>query len=331
MSVTLENGRLGNQIIRNIAVSLIAEKFNLHVSYASQDLITNYLGIRLFVGENKYKETEVLTDANYIETLAQDASVFKKNVNSNNDYFQTREIMRLGHDYLHSDAVKQRIMNANVKWGARYNNNNDVFIHVRLTDVAQYNPGVSYYLTAIRSLADRAKNNGNFSTIYISSDDTQHPIVQEIMRTFKNCKLVNDREGLNIRREVSIIQFGSTCRYVILSHGSFSATIGHLAFNSTVIYPEHVPGVTQWYGDMFSGHGWTKILYSEFNKPSGSGIKNETISMMSLMPPLVKTFPEHSTRQPIPSLTSSSPSVKVTPPSILSRPRGRMRMRMQFF
>jgi hypothetical protein len=41
------NGRLGNQIIRNLAVSLIAEKFNLHVDYVNFNLI-NDLGINLF-------------------------------------------------------------------------------------------------------------------------------------------------------------------------------------------------------------------------------------------------------------------------------------------
>ena len=41
-------GRLGNQIIRNLAVSLIAEKHNLYVKYSSYDLI-NSLGIELFV------------------------------------------------------------------------------------------------------------------------------------------------------------------------------------------------------------------------------------------------------------------------------------------
>ena len=32
-STTGNNGRLGNQIIRNLAVSLIAEKYNLQVDY----------------------------------------------------------------------------------------------------------------------------------------------------------------------------------------------------------------------------------------------------------------------------------------------------------
>lgn len=39
MTTTVSHGRLGNQIIRNLAVSLIAEKNNMHVNYANRDKI----------------------------------------------------------------------------------------------------------------------------------------------------------------------------------------------------------------------------------------------------------------------------------------------------
>ena len=51
--------------------------------------------------------------------------------------------------------------------------------------------------------------------------------------------------------EVNTIQFGSTCKHVILSHGSFSATIGYLAFFSQIFFPEYESN-KEWYGDMFS-------------------------------------------------------------------------------
>jgi hypothetical protein len=279
MSITIENGRLGNQIIRNIAVSLIAEKFNLHVEYASQDIITNSLGIRLFVGENKYGSTAMLTDGNYRTIITR--SVFWKNIDANKYYFQTRYIMALIHGYLHCDLVKERIMSMNTKWGERYGKNNDLFIHIRLTDVARLNPGVLYYLAAIRRIGD---NGNNIDNIYISTDDAEHPIVRAIMGKYPKCKLVgevlgceddgggkNDGKNDGKNSEISSIQFGSTCRYIILSHGSFSAIIGHLAFNSTVMYPEYIEGKI-WYGDMFRGHGWTEILQREWVN-AGSEVK----------------------------------------------------------
>ena len=36
-TTTSSNGRLGNQIIRNLAVSIIAEKHNLYVNYCNYD------------------------------------------------------------------------------------------------------------------------------------------------------------------------------------------------------------------------------------------------------------------------------------------------------
>lgn len=56
MTSIIASGRLGNQIIRNIAVSLIAEKNDLYVVYSSYNLINN-LGIDLFIGKNKHNNT----------------------------------------------------------------------------------------------------------------------------------------------------------------------------------------------------------------------------------------------------------------------------------
>jgi len=64
MSVTGHNGRLGNHIIRNMAMSQIAEKNNLHVTYASYEKIKK-LGIKLFVGKHKYRITKMINDYNY--------------------------------------------------------------------------------------------------------------------------------------------------------------------------------------------------------------------------------------------------------------------------
>ena len=38
--------------------------------------------------------------------------------------------------------------------------------------------------------------------------------------------------------EIDTIQFGSTCKNIILSHGSFSAMIGNLSFYSNIYYPK---------------------------------------------------------------------------------------------
>ena len=65
MSRAMARGRLGNQIIRNIAVSLLAEKSNLQVSYSSHELISQ-LGIDLFCGTNHHHTHMNLLDENYM-------------------------------------------------------------------------------------------------------------------------------------------------------------------------------------------------------------------------------------------------------------------------
>ena len=244
MSTTTSlNGRLGNQIIRNLAVSIIAEKHNLYVNYCNYDLITK-LGINLFIGKNKFNTIEELTDDNYFDIY--ENNELKFNLNSNNNYFQSKKITNFLYNYLHSDLIKQTIINKN-PYKERYNNNNDLFIHIRLTDVEKYNPGINYYMKAILF-----NNKNNIDTIYISSDNTNHTIIKEIINKYPKTKIIN-------YNEINTFQFGSTCKNIILSHGSFSAIIGYLGFFSNVYYPEYENN-KKWYGDMFSIDGWTKLL-----------------------------------------------------------------------
>jgi len=241
MSVTktAASGRLCNQIIRNIAVSLIAEKYNLRVDYINKHLIEQ-LGITLFSGENEYTNTIPLTDDNYFSVY--NCENLSNNLNPNNNYFQTKEITNFLHNYLHSDAIKSRIINAN-PYKERYNNNNDVLLHIRLTDVARFNPGLNYYVNALKGIT--------YDNIYITTDQPSHTIINSLLQLYPTAKIIHETE-------VATLQLSSTCKHIILSHGSFSAIIGYLAFFSTVYYPEYELGKI-WYGDMFSINNWIKL------------------------------------------------------------------------
>ena len=238
MTSTSYNGRLGNQIIRNLVVSLIAEKHNLKVEYSSHDTINN-LGINLFSGTNVYNNTQLLTDDNFFNTY--NRTNVNYNLNPNNNYFQTKDITNFIFNYLHTDKIKLNIIDKN-KYKERYNNN-DLFIHVRLGDVSHYNPGIKYYINAIKSCT--------FTTIYLSTNDFSHYIIKKLKELYPSIQLINFKE-------VETIQFASTCKNIILSHGSFSAVIGYLSFFSTVYYPEY--NLTKmWYGDIFSIPNWIKV------------------------------------------------------------------------
>jgi len=60
--------------------------------------------------------------------------------------------------------------------------------------------------------------------------------------------------------EIDTIKFASTCKYIILSYGSYSAIIGYLSFYSIIYYPEYNYKKI-WCGNMLSIDGWNKINY----------------------------------------------------------------------
>ena len=149
MSTTVGgSGRLGNQIFRNIAVSLIAEKHDLFVSYDWNESVKR-LGIDLFVGTKRYNKTLNLTDVNYFSMLNSNVS---SNLNATCGYFQASEISNYIYNYLRSNPIQKKIMVIN-PFRNRYNANNDVFIHIRLGDIEHLNVGVEYYLKALSMIS----------------------------------------------------------------------------------------------------------------------------------------------------------------------------------
>jgi len=236
MSLCIGNGRLGNQIIRNLATSFICEKNDLYCDYRNNYEEMKNLGIDLFVGKHKYDNNINITDENYI-------SILEKNITSNiivSNYLQTKEICDKIYNYFHTDIVKTNIINKN-SFKERYNNNNDLFIHVRLTDTAYLNPGIDYYINTILII--------EFNNLYVSTDDVNHEIIKKILQLYPKTHIIN-------YDEIKTIQFGSTCKNIILSHGSFSGIIGYLSFYSVIYYPNYNRTSHMWFGDMFSIDGW---------------------------------------------------------------------------
>jgi hypothetical protein len=88
--------------------------------------------------------------------------------------------------------------------------------------------------------------------VYISSDNINHDIIKNLKKDY-NCIILY----LNI---IDTIKFASTNKYIILSHGSFSAVIGYLSFFSEVRYPKYDINKI-WYGDMFSIPNWIEYDY----------------------------------------------------------------------
>lgn len=234
---TNKNGRFCNIFIRNLACHFIAEKFNICVNYANYNLIKK-LGIDLYIGTNIYDKTIIITNSNYFEILNNDT--LNCNIDLNRDYFQFQDLTDKIFNYLRINSIQEKIINSNI-FKERYNNNNDIFIHIRLTDIKKYEViGLDYYINCINKIK-------NYDKIYISTDEPEHYFIKFIMNEFNNVIL-------NKYNEISTIQFGSTCKYVVLSHGSFSAVIGWLSYFSIVYFLNKEP---IWCPlDMFLNKNW---------------------------------------------------------------------------
>jgi len=242
ITTTPFRGRFCNSMIRNIAVSFLASKINLYVEYCYYDKTTS-MGIPLFVGSKVYDDILDLTDDNYTNILENTPCA---NINSYNSFFQTQEISKLIYNWFRTQSIQNSIISKN-PFQIRYGANNDCFVHVRLGDIAntEHNLGLKYYLKALSLVPE-------FDRLYVASDSPDHEIILAILEAYPN------RSERVLKDEVETIQFGSTCRHVVLSHGSYSAVIGWLSFNSDVYYPEYG---AMWHGDMFSVNSeWHKIM-----------------------------------------------------------------------
>jgi hypothetical protein len=233
-------GRLCNHVFRNIAVSMIATKFNLYVTYGYQDKIED-LGIPLFSGTNRFNQNAILCDDNFFEVL--NAKELNENL-SVHGFYQTKEISREIYNYLRNENIKNKIILKN-PFTCRYSKNNDCFIHIRLGDVSLHNPGITYYLNALSAIS--------FDKLYIGTDEPHHSIITEIKQQYSNLTVL-------YYDEVNTIQFASTCKHVVLSHGTFSAIIGYLSFFSQIYYPEYESNKS-WYGDIFSMPEFREICF----------------------------------------------------------------------
>lgn len=236
-------GRLCNHVIRYICASMLARKHGLSLSYGMQDKM-NRLGIKTYSGDKIYNNCVKVTDDNFIDTLSKES--FTYTIDMDYSFFQTNEIIQLVYNYLNEETHKFKVKDAN-RFKERFGNNNDCFIHVRLTDTVAIIPNLEYFLDVLKGIS--------FDNIYIGTDDKNHKLITELKLNFPNATVVD-------YDEVDTIHFGSTCKYVVLTHGSFSACIGYLAYDSIVYAPSwdyEKKNRANWHGNMMSIKGWTIV------------------------------------------------------------------------
>jgi len=234
--MTGSEGRFCNHIIRALGASFIARSQNLKFNYGQYYDKMKQLGINLFNGTITF-DTVLNIPNNIIPYLS---SPLFRNINVNASFFQTRDFSNYLYQHYRHKSNQQSIIDAN-KFNHRYNNNNDVFIHIRLGDVAHLNQGFIYY--------DKALTHISFENGYIASDDINHETCKRLIQKY-NLKIID-------YNEVETIMFGSTCKNIVLTGGTFSYIIGLFGFLSKVYY---LKGMGNWYpSELFYIDDWTEI------------------------------------------------------------------------
>lgn len=246
MSRVGTNGRFGNHFIIDVAASLLAKKFDLSIEYHEPEYtaLRILLGTELFSGSRVHETTIQITDIQYMDVYRRDT--LESNI-TNNGWFQLGETTTLVRDFLHSDPVKASVMQTN-PCRDRYQTNEDLFVHIRLGDVAhRTQTPIEYYLHAIRQVAH--------DTLYLASDSFNHPMVEAIRKVHPEAILL-DADVLNT------MWFASTCKYMVLSHGTFSACIGYLGYFTEKVY--YLNEETWCPLDPFVGKGWQPVERADF-------------------------------------------------------------------
>ena len=216
----------------------MAIKYNLKTSYKYFEKFEK-LGINFFVGDRVFEDILAINDHNFMSLICCNSTspVFRKRKSiqiTNDSWFQTREFCVFLQKYFQIKYVRNNVIDKNI-YKKRYNNNQDVFVHVRLGDVSDKVLSVLGYYEKILSRIE-------YTNGFIASDSINSDICQELMNKYK---LLPIQES-----EVETIMFASTCSFLVLSGGTFSWLMGFLAFDAEKIYYPNI--LEPWYGDIFT-------------------------------------------------------------------------------
>ena len=236
----IHNARFGNLFFINMTIHFLCIKYNLKFNYKYYNKFKK-LGIDLFIGSETFNEILILNDNNFLNLICEENFIKKNIIVPNDMWCQTKNFCEILQYYFGRAKIKLNIIKNNI-FRERYNKNNDLFIHLRLGDVELRTTNIiQYYENIINSIP--------FDKGYISSDDINHPLFQNLKNNYNLTILNLDEE--------ETIMFGSTCKNIILSGGTFSWLIGFFAFFSKNIYYPNIQN--KWYGDIFIFPNWKMI------------------------------------------------------------------------
>ena len=107
---------------------------------------TYLLNIKLYNGEKVYTDNKIfINDSNFMDYILNDKKI--NNKIELPEFYQTKEFCFYLKNYF--NLKFRHNFNLNNKFN---DDNNDVFIHVRLGDVICYNPGLDYYDSILKKI-----------------------------------------------------------------------------------------------------------------------------------------------------------------------------------
>lgn len=158
-------GGLGNNIIQlsNIIDIAIAYKHNIKINVKKLNFFDLQIIEKYF---NKYNNIEIITDKNnffYQNKLPFTNEIFKQNIEERNILLQKAFL----------------INNINKL------SDNDIVIHIRSGDIFSHNPPPDYIPPPL-SFYTKQINKYKYEKIHIICEDTNNPVVNELLKLYKN-------------------------------------------------------------------------------------------------------------------------------------------------
>lgn len=245
------NGRLGNQIIRNLVADYFAKKNDLNFTYGESEKMVE-LGIDLYNGKKTFSETLIIRD-DIIDSLFNE-DIFNMYAKNRNVLFSQYDITYTGchawcqtsvvADYIRRTLNIRELQNCNPHMLNKNDSGNDLFIHVRQGDITGSCAAINYeYYDSVISEIPH-------DLAFITSDSIDGDMCQKLIKKH-NLKIYDSGD-------VDTLLFGSTFKNIVLSSGTYSWVLGLLGVESNIFYPKiHV----KWHGDIFVFPDWNEISY----------------------------------------------------------------------
>ena len=141
-NTNIHKGRFGNLFFINMVLHFFACKYNLKCNYKYFNKF-KILGIDFYVGKKIYDKNLLITEKNFLDII-KNHNESTNVIITNNVWFQDYDVCLYLKNFFNRSEIKKKIINNNL-FKDRYNNNNDLFVHIRLGDIVDKLDDLSDY------------------------------------------------------------------------------------------------------------------------------------------------------------------------------------------